>query len=98
MPWEMAECRSTGGGRGRLPRAGYPTGRCDFTNLSNIYLHDVLDRWFAEVAKPRLRGDAFLIRFADDGAPRAHLNIGILKYYKEQKNNGLLLHLGTDTK
>ena len=34
--------------------------------LSNIYLHDVLDRWFANEVKPRLKGDAFLIRFADD--------------------------------
>jgi hypothetical protein len=34
--------------------------------LSNIYLHDVLDRWFANEVKPRLKGKAFLIRFADD--------------------------------
>ena len=26
----------------------------------------MLDRWFADVVKPRLQGDAFLIRFADD--------------------------------
>jgi hypothetical protein len=34
--------------------------------LSNIYLHEVLDRWFVEVVEPRLSGRAFLIRFADD--------------------------------
>jgi group II intron reverse transcriptase/maturase len=34
--------------------------------LGNIYLHYVLDLWFERVAKPRLRGKATLIRFADD--------------------------------
>jgi len=34
--------------------------------LSNIYLHEVLDRWFEAEVEPRLRGKAFLIRFADD--------------------------------
>jgi len=35
--------------------------------LSNIYLHEVLDKWFEEVVKPRLKGKGFLIRYADDG-------------------------------
>ena len=34
--------------------------------LANIYLHHVLDEWFEEVVKPRLRGEAHEIRFADD--------------------------------
>ena len=34
--------------------------------LGNIYLHNVLDKWFEEVVRPRLRGKATLIRFADD--------------------------------
>jgi RNA-directed DNA polymerase len=34
--------------------------------LANIYLHYVLDTWFSEVVKPRLRGEAFEIRYADD--------------------------------
>jgi hypothetical protein len=38
--------------------------------LANIYLHEVLDRWFEEEVKPRMKGRAFLIRFADDCAPR----------------------------
>jgi hypothetical protein len=32
----------------------------------NIYLHEVLDTWFEKEVKPRLRGKAFLIRYADD--------------------------------
>ena len=35
--------------------------------LSNIYLHEVLDKWFAREVKPRLKGEGFLIRYADDG-------------------------------
>jgi group II intron reverse transcriptase/maturase len=34
--------------------------------LANIYLHHVLDKWFEEVVKPRLKGEAYEIRFADD--------------------------------
>jgi RNA-directed DNA polymerase len=35
--------------------------------LGNVYLHTVLDRWFSEEVRPRLRGKATFIRFADDG-------------------------------
>ena len=31
-----------------------------------LYLHHVLDQWFEEVVKPRLRSEAHEIRFADD--------------------------------
>src|ERR1700745_3023134 len=34
--------------------------------LANTYLHYVLDEWFEEVVKPRLKGEAHEIRFADD--------------------------------
>jgi group II intron reverse transcriptase/maturase len=34
--------------------------------LANVYLHYVLDEWFEDVVKPRLRGEAHEIRFADD--------------------------------
>jgi len=33
---------------------------------SNLYLHEVLDRWFDHEVKPRLRGRAFVVRYADD--------------------------------
>ena len=48
------------------PERGTPQGGVISPILSNIYLHDVLDRWFANEVKPRLKGEAFLIRFADD--------------------------------
>jgi group II intron reverse transcriptase/maturase len=34
--------------------------------LANIYLHEILDQWFEKVVKPRLKGEAYEIRFADD--------------------------------
>ena len=34
--------------------------------LANIVLHYVLDEWFAKEVRPRLKGEAFLIRYADD--------------------------------
>lgn len=48
------------------PDAGTPQGGVISPLLANIYLHYVLDVWFEEEVKPRLRGRAFLIRYADD--------------------------------
>jgi group II intron reverse transcriptase/maturase len=54
------------GGNLSHPVAGTPQGGVISPLLSNIYLHEVLDTWFEAVVKPRLQGEAFLIRFADD--------------------------------
>lgn len=48
------------------PEAGTPQGGVISPLLSNIYLHEVLDCWFEREIKPQLRGQAELIRFADD--------------------------------
>ena len=48
------------------PEAGTPQGGVISPLLSNLYLHEVLDRWFEHTVKPRLRGRAFLVRYADD--------------------------------
>jgi group II intron reverse transcriptase/maturase len=53
-------------GRIHHPRSGSPQGGVISPILSNIYLHEVLDEWFVEVVRPRLKGRGFLIRFADD--------------------------------
>ena len=48
------------------PTAGTPQGGVISPLLSNIYLHEVLDKWFEHVVKPRLSGRALMVRFADD--------------------------------
>lgn len=48
------------------PEEGTPQGGVISPLLSNLYLHEVLDTWFAQVVKPRLKGRAFLVRYADD--------------------------------
>ena len=48
------------------PQKGAPQGGSLSPLLSNIYLHYVLDLWFADIVKPRLKGRAFMTRFADD--------------------------------
>jgi len=49
-----------------VPDAGTPQGGVISPLLANIYLHHVLDVWFEHEVKPRLDGDAFLVRYADD--------------------------------
>jgi len=48
------------------PEAGSPQGGVISPLLANVYLHHVLDAWFAQEVQPRLAGRAFLIRYADD--------------------------------
>src|SRR5437773_10690 len=48
------------------PEGGTPQGGVISPLLANLYLHHVLDTWFEDVAKPRLRAEAFLVRYADD--------------------------------
>jgi RNA-directed DNA polymerase len=48
------------------PEAGTPQGGVISPLLANVYLHYVLDVWFEQEVKPRLKGRAFLVRYADD--------------------------------
>jgi len=48
------------------PEAGSPQGGVISPMLANVYLHYVLDQWFAEEVQPRLKGRAYVIRYADD--------------------------------
>jgi group II intron reverse transcriptase/maturase len=49
-----------------MSEAGTGQGQPISPLLANIYLHHALDVWFEEVVKPRLKGEAYEIRFADD--------------------------------
>ena len=48
------------------PQSGSPQGGVVSPVLANVYLHYVLDQWFAREVQPRLAGQAFMIRYADD--------------------------------
>ena len=45
---------------------GTPQGGVISPLLANIYLHYVLDEWFEQAVKPRMRGETFVVRYADD--------------------------------
>lgn len=53
-------------GRLLVTETGTGQGQVISPLLANVYLHYVLDAWFEEVVKPRLRGEAHEVRFADD--------------------------------
>jgi group II intron reverse transcriptase/maturase len=53
-------------GQLHFPEAGSPQGGVISPLLSNVYLHYVLDEWFEQQIKPRLKGAAYLIRYGDD--------------------------------
>lgn len=45
---------------------GTPQGSVVFPMLANVYLHYVLDLWFTVTVKKQCRGQAEIVRFADD--------------------------------
>jgi hypothetical protein len=48
------------------PEQGTPQGGVISPLLSNIYLHEVLDRWFVETVQPLMQKKSFMVRYADD--------------------------------
>ena len=48
------------------PSSGSPQGGIISPFLANIYLHYALDLWFEKKVKPKMRGRAMMIRYADD--------------------------------
>ena len=53
-------------GRLLVTETGTGQGQVISPLLANVYLHYVLDEWFEHEVKPRLRGTAAEIRYADD--------------------------------
>jgi len=45
---------------------GAPQGGLISPIIGNVYLHYALDLWFEEVVKKQIRGEAYIVRYADD--------------------------------
>jgi len=53
-------------GRLHYPEDGTPEGGVISPLLANLYLHSVVDEWYAQAVAPRLRGPSTLVRYCDD--------------------------------
>jgi RNA-directed DNA polymerase len=78
------------------PATGTAQGSVLSPLIGNIYLHYVLDQWFVREVKPRMRGEACLVRYADDFVMTFELRedaervMGVLD--KRMGRYGLALH------
>ena len=68
--WLKAGVRDTDG-PGLQPASGTPHGGIVSPVLAKVSLHYTLAWWFHKVVKPPCQGEACLLRYADDCAPRA---------------------------
>jgi RNA-directed DNA polymerase len=79
------------------PSVGTAQGSVLSPLLGNIYLHYVLDEWFDRVVRPRLRGRATLVRYADDFVIAFELREDADRVWevlpKRMQRYGLALHL-----
>ena len=66
----------------RHPVTGTPQGGIVSPILSNLYLHTVLDEWFQEQVKPRLKGRAIMCRYADDWVCAFQLRDDVRRFYQ----------------
>lgn len=53
-------------GQVSYPEAGTPQGGVISPLLSNVYLHEVLDKWYEQNLRPSCSGRSFMVRYADD--------------------------------
>jgi len=65
------------------PATGTPQGGSISPILANVYLHYALDLWFHKVVKPRCRGEACLIRYADDFVCAFQYQADAERFYQE---------------
>lgn len=50
----------------QISRKGTPQGNIISPLLCNVYMHYALDQWLHETVRPLLKGEIFLLRYADD--------------------------------
>ena len=77
---------------------GCPQGSIISPILANIYLHHVIDEWFAEISKTHIHGRAQIIRYADDMVFTFECLVEAKRFYrvlpKRFAKFGLTLHEG----
>ena len=66
------------------PETGTPQGGVVSPVLANLYLHFALDLWFEKVVKTHCKGDALLIRYADDFVCAFRYLDDASRFYKAQ--------------
>ena len=64
------------------PDTGTPQGGIVSPVLANVYLHEVLDKWFLEQVKPRMKGWSFIYRYADDFLVGFQYREDAVKFYQ----------------
>ena len=64
------------------PVTGTPQGGTVSPILANVFLHYVLDLWFEKVVKQHCRGEACLIRYADDFVCAFEVQADAERFYK----------------
>ena len=69
-------------GKLEYPGKGTPQGGVISPMLSNLFLHEVLDDWFVKVVKPRLKGKAAMVRYADDAVIMCELQEDAERIFK----------------
>jgi retron-type reverse transcriptase len=57
-------------GEVRAVTEGAPQGGGISPLMANIFLHYALDLWVQQWRKRNARGEVYIVRYADDGAPR----------------------------
>lgn len=71
------------GGKVLEHEVGSPQGSAASPSFANIYLHYVLDMWFAIKVKSECRGDAYIIRYCDDFVCCFQYKEDAEKFYQE---------------
>jgi group II intron reverse transcriptase/maturase len=69
-------------GKLECPGKGTPQGGVISPLLSNLFLHEVLDDWFVKIVKPRMKGKASMVRYADDAIIMCELKEDAERIYK----------------
>jgi RNA-directed DNA polymerase len=80
----------------RRSSEGTPQGGVISPILANVYLHEVVDRWFHSDAKPAIGNDGIMVRYADDFVMVFRTQVAARKIYdvlpKRFARFGLELH------